>query len=104
TIVGKPSSIKVTANTIGNAEDYTPVAGGSCANIPVGGKDRIYRVTADTAGTLTATVGLGPNCMENICETQGGVDPGCWDYVLWATGPSSGAPYAECGDTAEQLG
>jgi cysteine-rich repeat protein len=103
-LVGSPASIVLTANTIGNADDYTPVAGGSCGNIPVGGNDRVYRVTPNTSGTLTATVGLASNCIDNICETLGGFDPGCWDYVLWATGPSAGSPYPECGDTSFQLG
>lgn len=103
-LVGNPASLTLSANTVGNSDDYAPTPGGSCGNIAPGGRDRVYRVTPDSSGTLTATVGLGPNCTGNVCETQGGFDPGCWDYVLWATGPSEAAPYPECGDNSLQLG
>lgn len=103
-ILGAPAQVLLSANTIGNSDGYSPNKTGTCGSVGVGGHDRVYRVTPNTTGTLTATVGLGADCATNVCESEGGFAPGCWDYVLWVRGPSEGAPYAECGLESEQLG
>ncbi len=86
-----------TSNTNGYGDDYIWAPTASCQGTEVGGHDRVYRVTPQISGTLTATVGLGPDCQTSICASEGTCAPGCWDYVLWATDAN------DCGNALNQL-
>lgn len=93
--VGSMQPLMASANTTGNADDYSPDPVGSCMGVPTGGKERVYRLTATSTGTMTVTVGLDETCTSSVCAQTGPADPGCWDYVLYAT-------TAPCGDTVNQ--
>ena len=74
---------------------------GDCTVTPMtGGKDRVYEVIAAESGTLTAMVGYDASGSINICATHTLIDPGCWDYVLWAVGPNqcAGGTQIDCSD------
>jgi len=86
-----------TANTTGNLDDYMWAPAGTCQGVEMGGHDRVYRVTPTLTGTLTATVGLGPDCQTPVCKSEGSCSPGCWDYVLWATDAN------DCGNPLNQI-
>lgn len=87
------------ANTTGTTDNHTPSPVGSCMGVEAGGPEKVYRVTAQDTGTMTVTVGLDATCTTSVCQTEGSCDPGCWDYVLWATD----APQNDCGNTTNQL-
>ncbi|MCA9624612.1 MAG: DUF4215 domain-containing protein, partial [Myxococcales bacterium] len=75
-------------STWGYADDYNYLAQQDCAFDSLGGKDRVYRVMPTAAGTLTATIGLDANGMDEVCETEGLGSPQCWDATLFAVGPT----------------
>lgn len=92
-----------------NAYDPDPAGPGTCQTVftgASGGSEKVYRVRPFASGTLTATVGLGPNCaLPTSCELGGlfGESPNCWDYVIWATGSDGFFGSATCGINVNQI-
>jgi cysteine-rich repeat protein len=90
-----------TAGTTGYVDNYdaTTCAGG----VGVGGPDYVFEIAPSTNGNLVAKIGYETDGTTSICGTAGLIDPGCWDYVLWAYGPDTcvdpgGAAEIECVD------
>jgi nitrous oxidase accessory protein NosD len=75
--------------TIGFNNDFS-----SKCSLPPGGPDRVYQIIPQITGTMTASVGFGPDGATPICAVDI-TDPGCWDRVLYAR--------STCGDAATEL-
>lgn len=87
---GQQQSQILQGNTTGYTDNYTATDTAGCTGtIPTGGKDRVYEVVAGANGKLTASIGFGLNGTENICDSKGLIDPGCWNYVLYVVGPDA---------------
>ncbi|MEM6786226.1 MAG: DUF4215 domain-containing protein [Myxococcota bacterium] len=86
-------------STVGNQNDYMPSPVGTCSNVTMSGRERVYQFAASQSGMATVSVGFGTDCSSNVCDVEGNFSPGCWDYVLWATGPDT----SSCGNAASQL-
>ena len=94
-------------STTGYQDNYTATATAGCTGtISTGGRDRVYEVVAGATGKMTAAIGFGSNGTENICDTKGLIDPGCWNYILYVVGPDNCdntgqlGPQIACSDSA----
>ena len=96
------STTSISATTLGFNDDYVYMAGPMCTAPldvpPNAGPEAVYNFLAPANGTVTASVGFDQSGTVNWCDIfTPGVDPECWDRVLWVSGPGV------CGDPMAQL-
>jgi len=79
--------------TYGFADDYNGSCNGETVGM-AGGVDRVYQITPEVDGTVTATVGLTEDGQSPVCSAEP-QSAGCWDMVLYVR--------TACGDNASEL-